>query len=231
SRAGRGSRTRTWRWPSDRHTAPGARECASWRRGRTAADSRAAGLRNRRRSRRFPSRPSAGRRRSYRGSILRPPMRGPFERVTKRFGANVAADAIDLEVNAGECLVLLGPSGCGKTTLLRLVAGLERLDAGSIWIGERRVDTLQPAARDVAMVFQSYALYPHLTAFDNIAFPLRTRRAPAAEIDRRVREAAARVGLVDLLSRRPAQLSGGQQQRVAVARAIVRSPTVYLMDE
>src|SRR5262249_7355193 len=101
----------------------------------------------------------------------------------------------------------------------------------AIWIGERRVDTLEPAARDVAMVFQNYALYPHLTAFDNIAFPLRTRRAPAAEIDRRVREAAARVGLVDLLSRRPAQLSGGQQQRVAVARAIVRSPTVYLMDE
>jgi len=158
-------------------------------------------------------------------------MRVRFERVTKRFGANVAADAIDLEVNAGECLVLLGPSGCGKTTLLRLVAGLERLDAGSIWIGERRVDTLQPAARDVAMVFQSYALYPHLTVFDNIAFPLRTRGVAAGDVDTRVREAAARVGLPDLLARRPAQLSGGQQQRVALARAIVRNPTVYLMDE
>src|SRR5689334_18840326 len=158
-------------------------------------------------------------------------MRVRFERVTKRFGAHVAADAIDLEVHAGECLVLLGPSGCGKTTLLRLVAGLEALDSGAIWIGARRVDALEPAERDVAMVFQNYALYPHLTVFDNIAFPLRTRRVAAAEIDRRVREAAARVGLGDLLPRRPAQLSGGQQQRVALARAIVRSPTVYLMDE
>ncbi|MBW8868409.1 MAG: ABC transporter ATP-binding protein, partial [Acidobacteria bacterium] len=158
-------------------------------------------------------------------------MRVRFERVTKRFGAHVAADAIDLEVHAGECLVLLGPSGCGKTTLLRLVAGLERLDAGAIWIGDRRVDALAPAQRDVAMVFQNYALYPHLTVFDNLAFPLRTRRVAADEIDRRVREAAARVGLVDLLARRPAQLSGGQQQRTALARAIVRNPTVYLMDE
>jgi multiple sugar transport system ATP-binding protein len=158
-------------------------------------------------------------------------MRVRFETVTKRFGAHLAADAIDLEVDAGECLVLLGPSGCGKTTLLRLVAGLERLDAGAIWIGDRRVDALEPADRDVAMVFQNYALYPHLTVFDNIAFPLRTRRVAAGAIDRRVREAAARVGLADLLARRPAQLSGGQQQRVALARAIVRNPTVYLMDE
>jgi ABC-type sugar transport system ATPase subunit len=134
-------------------------------------------------------------------------------------------------VDAGECLVLLGPSGCGKTTLLRLLAGLERLDAGAIWIGDRRVDQLEPASRDVAMVFQNYALYPHLSVFDNIAFPLRTRRVAADEIERRVREAAARVGLTDLVARRPAQLSGGQQQRVALARAIVRSPTVYLMDE
>jgi multiple sugar transport system ATP-binding protein len=158
-------------------------------------------------------------------------MRVRFEQVTKRFAAHVAADAIDLDVEAGECLVLLGPSGCGKTTLLRLAAGLERLDAGAIWIGDRRVDALDPAERDVAMVFQNYALYPHLTVFDNIAFPLRTRRIAPAEIDRRVREAAARVGLTDLLARRPAQLSGGQQQRVALARAIVRNPTVYLMDE
>ena len=158
-------------------------------------------------------------------------MRVRFERVTKRFGSHVAADAVDLDVEAGECLVLLGPSGCGKTTLLRLVAGLEPLDSGAIWIGDRRVDALGPASRDVAMVFQNYALYPHLTVFDNIAFPLRTRRVAAAEIDSRVREAAGRVGLVDLLARRPAQLSGGQQQRVALARAIVRNPTVYLMDE
>jgi multiple sugar transport system ATP-binding protein len=158
-------------------------------------------------------------------------MRVRFERVTKRFGTHHAADGISLEVESGECLVLLGPSGCGKTTLLRLLAGLETLDSGEIWIGDRRVDQLEPARRDVAMVFQNYALYPHLSVFDNIAFPLRTRRVDAAEIDRRVREAAARVHLGDLLARRPAQLSGGQQQRVALARAIVRNPTVYLMDE
>src|SRR3954454_24755054 len=158
-------------------------------------------------------------------------MRVRFQRATKRFGAHVAADGIDLDVESGECLVLLGPSGCGKTTLLRLLAGLETLDAGEIWIGDRRVDQLEPARRDVAMVFQNYALYPHLSVFDNIAFPLRTRRIEPGEIDRRVRESAARVGLADLLARKPAQLSGGQQQRVALARAIVRNPTVYLMDE
>ena len=158
-------------------------------------------------------------------------MRVRFERVTKRFGAHHAADGITLDVESGECLVLLGPSGCGKTTLLRLLAGLEPLDSGEIWIGDRRVDQLEPARRDVAMVFQNYALYPHLSVFDNIAFPLRTRHVDGAEIDRRVREAAARVGLGELLGRKPAQLSGGQQQRVALARAIVRNPTVYLMDE
>src|SRR5436190_948456 len=145
-------------------------------------------------------------------------MRVRFERVAKRFGAHHAVDGISLDVESGECLVLLGPSGCGKTTLLRLLAGLEPLDAGEIWIGDRRVDQLEPARRDVAMVFQNYALYPHLSVFDNIAFPLRTRHVEGAEIDRRVREAAARVGLADLLARRPAQLSGGQQQRVALVQ-------------
>src|SRR3954447_14446403 len=130
-------------------------------------------------------------------------MRVRFQRATKRFGAHVAADGIDLDVESGECLVLLGPSGCGKTTLLRLLAGLETLDAGEIWIGDRRVDQLEPARRDVAMVFQNYALYPHLSVFDNIAFPLRTRRIDPGEIDRRVRESAARLGLIQLLARRP----------------------------
>jgi multiple sugar transport system ATP-binding protein len=158
-------------------------------------------------------------------------MRVRFDQVTKRFGAHIAADAIDLDVAPGECLVLLGPSGCGKTTLLRMLAGLEAVDRGAIWIGDRQVQNVAPAERDVAMVFQNYALYPHFSVFDNIAFPLRTRRVDRNEINRRVREAAARVGLAELLTRRPAQLSGGQQQRVALARAIVRQPTVYLMDE
>ena len=159
-------------------------------------------------------------------------MRVRFEGVSKHFGSHAALRDVSLEVAPGECLVLLGPSGCGKTTMLRLLAGLERPDAGRIWIGDRIVNDVEPAQRDIAMVFQNYALYPHFTVAENIAFPLRARGGLAAdEIDRRVRAAASRVALQTLLDRRPAQLSGGQQQRVALARAIVRNPSVYLMDE
>jgi ABC-type sugar transport system ATPase subunit len=154
-----------------------------------------------------------------------------FEQVSKRFGAHTALSDIDLDVSSGEFLVLLGPSGCGKTTLLRLLAGLDRLDHGRIWIGDRVVNDVAPADRDVAMVFQNYALYPHFSVAENIAFPLRARGVAKAETASRVRAAAARVGLEALLDRRPAQLSGGQQQRVALARAIVRNPSAYLMDE
>jgi len=158
-------------------------------------------------------------------------MRVRFEGIAKRFGAHAALRGIDLEIGAGECMVLLGPSGCGKTTLLRLLAGLETPDAGKLWIGDRVVNDLPPAERDVAMVFQNYALYPHFTVFENIAFPLRARRVAESEIAPRVRQAAEKLELGSLLERRPAELSGGQQQRVALARAIVRNPVVYLMDE
>jgi multiple sugar transport system ATP-binding protein len=158
-------------------------------------------------------------------------MRVRFEGVTKRFGSHHALLDVTLDVQPGECLVLLGPSGCGKTTLLRLLAGLETPNLGRIYIGDRVVNDVPPPERDVAMVFQNYALYPHLTVFDNIAFPLRARRLPGAEMEPRVRAAAQRLGLTELLERKPAQLSGGQQQRVALARAIVRNPVVYLMDE
>ena len=154
-----------------------------------------------------------------------------FERVTKRFGDVLAVDALDLDVADREFLVLLGPSGCGKSTALRMVAGLEEPTEGSIRIGDQRVDGIDPKDRDLAMVFQSYALYPHMTVRQNIEFPLRSRKVPAEERDRLAQEAAGQLGLTTLLERKPRALSGGQRQRVALARAIVRRPAVFLMDE
>ena len=151
--------------------------------------------------------------------------------VEKRFGDVVAVAAVDLEVRPGELMVLVGPSGCGKSTLLRLVAGLEEASAGEVWIGGRCVDDIAPGDRDVAMVFQSYALYPHMTVAQNLGFGLRVRGAGRAETAARVGEVATVLGLSGLMSRRPGQLSGGQRQRVALGRAMVRDPGVFLFDE
>jgi multiple sugar transport system ATP-binding protein len=155
-----------------------------------------------------------------------------FENVTKVFPGDVTAvDDITLEIDSGEFIVLVGPSGCGKTTLLRMLAGLETVTAGRISIGDRDVTRLQPRERDVAMVFQNYALYPHMSVRDNLAYGLKMRRTQRAEIRRRVQDVAGLLGLEDLLDRRPRALSGGQRQRVAMGRAMVREPAAYLMDE
>jgi multiple sugar transport system ATP-binding protein len=151
--------------------------------------------------------------------------------VTKRFDRVVALNDLNLEVKDKEFLVLVGPSGCGKTTALRCLAGLEEATSGVIKIGTRIVNDVAPKDRDIAMVFQSYALYPHMTVYDNMAFGLKLRRVPRPEIDRRVKEAGEVLGLTDLLKRQPRQLSGGQRQRVALGRAIVREPQVFLLDE
>jgi multiple sugar transport system ATP-binding protein len=151
--------------------------------------------------------------------------------VKKHFGAVRAVDGIDLAIGDGEFLVLLGPSGCGKTTLLRLCAGLERPTAGEIVIDGQVVNDVPPRERGIAMVFQSYALYPHMTAFDNIAFPLTVERMPKLDIREKVAWAAGLFGIGHLLDRMPTQLSGGERQRVAIARALVRRPRVLLMDE
>jgi multiple sugar transport system ATP-binding protein len=155
-----------------------------------------------------------------------------LEGVTKEFpGGAVAVSAFDLTVADGEFLVLVGPSGSGKTTVLRMVSGLEPASAGVIRIGDRVVNDLAPRDRDIAMVFQNYALYPHMSVYDNMAFGLKLRKVPKPEIRRRVEEAADLLGLSGFLSRRPRQLSGGQRQRVAMGRAIVREPAAFLMDE
>ena len=151
--------------------------------------------------------------------------------ISKRWGSFVGVQSFDLTIPDREFLVLLGPSGCGKTTTMRMIAGLEEATEGDILIGGTRVNGLDPKDRDVAMVFQSYALYPNMNVYDNIRFPLKVRKIPEAEHDKRVRRASAMVELDDFLHRRPAELSGGQRQRVALARAIVRQPNVFLMDE
>jgi multiple sugar transport system ATP-binding protein len=151
--------------------------------------------------------------------------------VTKRFSDVAAVDDVSLEIADGEFLVLVGPSGCGKSTLLRLIAGLEEVTEGTISIGERDVTDLAPRNRDIAMVFQTYALYPHMTVRQNLGYGLKARRTPKPEIARRVADVAELLGLEQLLERRPAQLSGGQRQRVAMGRAIVRQPLAFLLDE
>jgi len=156
-----------------------------------------------------------------------------LEGVTRSFGDTVAVSDLSLDIWDGEFVVLLGPTGAGKTTTLRLVAGLERPDAGRILIGGRDVTTVSPAERDVALVFQQYSLYPHLSVYDNLAFPLRApiRRVPPDAIDRKVREVARMLQIDSKLNNRATQLSGGQMQRVAIGRALVRSPSIHLMDE
>src|SRR3954467_9067712 len=155
-----------------------------------------------------------------------------LDNVSKVFsGGVVAVDGVSLTIGSGEFLVLVGPSGCGKSTLLRMIAGLEEVSAGTISIGDREVTELPPRSRDIAMVFQSYALYPHMTVRQNLGYGLQVRKTPKAEIAERVKTVAELLGLDELLDRRPAALSGGQRQRVAMGRAIVRHPKAFLMDE
>jgi len=154
-----------------------------------------------------------------------------FEQVTKLFDKTPAVSDFSLEIGDGEFMVLVGPSGCGKSTALRMLAGLEEVTKGRIMIDDRVVNNVAPASRDIAMVFQSYALYPHMTVYDNLAFGLRNTGVPKREIDDRVRRAAEILQMEDLVKRKPKQLSGGQRQRVALGRAIVREPKAFLMDE
>jgi multiple sugar transport system ATP-binding protein len=154
-----------------------------------------------------------------------------YEHVTKKFDDAAAVQDLSLQVADGEFMVLVGPSGCGKSTALRMLAGLEKVTEGRILIGDRVVNNVAPQSRDIAMVFQSYALYPHMTVYDNLAFGLRNQKVPKKDIDNRVRRAAEILDLDPLIKRKPKQLSGGQRQRVALGRAIVREPAAFLMDE
>ena len=155
-----------------------------------------------------------------------------FEQVTKQYDNGfIAVKDLNLDIGEDEFLVLVGPSGCGKTTSLRMLAGLETISGGNIYIDGKRVNEMSPRERDIAMVFQSYALYPHMSVFENMAFSLRLQGTPKAEMQNRVQAAATQLGIEELLDRKPKQLSGGQRQRVAVGRAIVRDPAAFLMDE
>ncbi|MFP5245575.1 MAG: ABC transporter ATP-binding protein, partial [Thermoanaerobaculia bacterium] len=154
-----------------------------------------------------------------------------FENVAKRYGTVSVIEGLNLDIHDHEFMVLVGPSGCGKSTALRMIAGLEDISGGQVLIGDRVVNDLQPKDRDVAMVFQSYALYPHMTVRENIEFGLRIRKTPKPEMERKVAQAAETLGIAHLLERKPKQLSGGQRQRVALARAIVNRPRVLLLDE
>ena len=154
-----------------------------------------------------------------------------INRVRKSFGATAIIKGVSIDIQDGEFVILVGPSGCGKSTLLRMIAGLENISGGEIRIGERVVNNVPPKERDIAMVFQNYALYPHMTVGENMAFSLKLRKAPKSEIETRVKKAASILGLGALLDRYPRQLSGGQRQRVAMGRAIVRDPQVFLFDE
>ena len=154
-----------------------------------------------------------------------------YKNVWKRFGDVVALQDVNIDIEDKEFLVLVGPSGCGKSTALRCLAGLEEISEGEVLIGDRVVNDVAPKDRDIAMVFQSYALYPHMSVFDNMAFGLKLRKTPKEEINRRVEDAAEILGIEGLLNRKPKELSGGQRQRVAVGRAIVREPKVFLFDE
>ena len=154
-----------------------------------------------------------------------------LEEVVKTYGDVIAVDHVSFTIKDGEFMIFVGPSGCGKTTALRMLAGLEEQTTGDIFIGERRVNDVAPKDRDIAMVFQNYALYPHMSVYDNIAFGLKLRNVPKKEIERRVNEVAEMLAIGQLLKRKPKELSGGQRQRVAVGRAIAREPAVFLMDE
>src|SRR5579872_5078750 len=154
-----------------------------------------------------------------------------LESVSKKFGKNVVVQEVTMQIPDREFLVFVGPSGCGKTTTLRMIAGLETITEGKIFIGERLVNDVEPRERNIAMVFQNYALYPHMNVYENMAFALKLRKMTTAEIDRRVTEAAEILSITSLLQRRPKEMSGGQRQRAALGRAMVRDPDVFLMDE